>query len=344
MTPSTRRRGFTLIELLVVIAIISVLIGLLVPAVQKVREASARTVCQNNLHQIALAAHDYQTANKHLPAGMDAQHVGVLVYLLPYMEEGNRFQNFSFRPSQYPHYYSDPLNRPLASSPPSDTIPRPPAVYGCEGTIKTFLCPSAPTLEETTTAIMAVCYIQPGVDYTPIAPSEGTPPSFNGYHLVSSAPGRLVMGRSHYLGVGGYFAPSRFPQYVGLFTYKVTNSLGKVPDGTSTTLMFLEMSGGAISALSGGGIPAGQLVPSWSCGFNYTGWSWDGTANGITFPNNFNNPNSGSWALFSSRHPNNILNAAYADGSVRTINPNIDYNVLQFVAGFKDGQIVTLED
>jgi prepilin-type N-terminal cleavage/methylation domain-containing protein len=109
------RRGFTLIELLVVIAIIAILIGLLLPAVQKVREAAARSKCMNNVKQIALACHSFHDNNNTLPPAYyvgrgigwtDRPNIGpnYLVLVLPYVEQGPLYNQVTTSVQNYQQF------------------------------------------------------------------------------------------------------------------------------------------------------------------------------------------------------------------------------------------------
>jgi prepilin-type N-terminal cleavage/methylation domain-containing protein/prepilin-type processing-associated H-X9-DG protein len=356
MSRPSRRGGFTLIELLVVIAIIAILIGLLLPAVQKVREAAARMTCSNNLKQIALAAHNYESSAQVLPPGQDTQGVGPLVRLLPYLEQDNQYKLFSFRPAPvgsgasgpnvFFSWFRDPLNRPPTTN--TTAIPRPPAVYGSEGTFKTFLCPAAPPVDPSSTAIQVV------------TPPGGTPDvdwnsAFGGPGNVwfSTMPGAQIMGRTNYLASAGdprprvdrtstTNPPGRVDAH-GLFYFKSKEALARVPDGTSNTLMFAECAGGLYDAPGDPffGTPK-WTMNSWAGALWWSGYGVCPNGNSPPGQNCVNTPAGKGLSVFvpGSLHTGNLCNFAMADGSVKALNvQTLDSLSLAYLAGVRDGEV-----
>jgi prepilin-type N-terminal cleavage/methylation domain-containing protein/prepilin-type processing-associated H-X9-DG protein len=366
-----RRSGFTLIELLVVIAIIGVLIGLLLPAVQKVREAANRASCQNNLHQIALASHNYQSAFKSFPPGNNVSpnagtggytlpqpyagpYVGVLAYLLPYMEQDNVYQQLpgnsganvlttntpigtlwdtktvagAWAYSYPPFDYQVGVNAPWGS-PNGTGYPKPAA----EATIKSYLCPSDNAGPGQNTLIFGpfdalIVYANPGgagwafyVDYV------GDTPGF----------GR-ELGRANYMGVGGAEGKidptdtlhARWSPYVGVYYGNSHTKIADVKDGTSNTLAFGEYLGGQLIT----GVRFGEMT--WM-GAGWTGARW-GLAPVYNETANGGLAQDYHWIQFQSQHPG-LVNFAFADGSVRPVFKTADFTTFVQSAGMRDGFI-----
>jgi len=338
------RRGFTLIELLVVIAIIAILIGLLLPAVQKVREAAARTQCANNLKQLGVAAHNYHSTYGQLPPGYHgpspnihypadifspgpAKFVGVLVYLLPYVEQDNVYKGFSV--------LTQNVQAQWWGVNPDWTM--------AHTSIKTFQCPADGDIR-TDSAACIHTYDPTGV---------GTNPAYGG--VLYYFPGYGALGKTNYIGVAGALgancstsSPSDGPgaslaKYEGIYTNRSQVKIETISDGSSNTLMFLEhLGGGAPWTGPWGSNPAVSGSGNLNVQHTWAGSGALGTKFGLIPPQGIGGP---GWQFYSSRHTG-LINACFGDGSVRPIkysstssrNPaGVSWYVLQALAGRADG-------
>ena len=338
---SSKRRAFTLIELLVVIAIIAVLIGLLVPAVQKVREAANRMTCTNNLKQIAIAALSYESANSTLPPGgfMGGTNTGTygsypgatagpLAAMLPYLEQEAVFKklpsNLFLDPAKTPGYSVAPWAYGTApySTDGNQTGPPP----GSEATIKTFICPS----DNVTTLLSSSV----GGSIDVFAPGDDCSGQFNAasfcidyfYDLTGTFAPRQP-GASNYVGCAGGLgsysgrADTTYYLYPGIYYLKSVTRLSDILDGTSNTLAFGE-------SLAGNGQ---------NRNFHATWMAGGGMAVAWGLPSDFSVAN---WYQYSSKHPGVVV-FAFQDGSVKGLRTSVSTLTYRLLAGRADGQAVT---
>ena len=326
MSPFRSRRGFTLIELLVVIAIIAILIGLLLPAVQKVREAAARMQCSNNLKQLGLALHNYHDANNQFPTGGDlAGGVRYLIgwpgHLMPYFEEGNRKNVIdSFTPNAMltimPWRIQDPPSNgghPIFNTP-----------------IKTFVCPSS-ELGTASPDSYAVNYA---------GQLNALPQGALHYRANGGAPTvGLVQGS---WGRNQWFTTS------GIIYPKSKVTLPAISDGTSNTLMFGETSSAIGRPLLSRGW--GGIQP-WTWGYyNYESATTPPNPNAgwlmidhktLTHPIGYKDQFSANDTPYTSNHTGGA-NFAMCDGSVRFLPRTTDFPTLQMLATRAGGEVVNL--
>ena len=328
------RRGFTLIELLVVIAIIAILIGLLLPAVQKIREAANRMKCSNNLKQLGLAMHNYHDVNNFFPRNY-AKQVGGNVWealganylLLPYIEQNNLYNQFQANITNWGVTHDQLMNTKLS----------------------TYLCPSSPPPPPQS------------VDYW------GGPGT--NYAWCSGSSAETVWAGTRFNGMIAYQVDRKMGDVADglsntLLASEVLNGSGMAASATSAKYpydVFYTGDDAAFAALDANfpslaGINAIGDAPKTGARTNNGGmWAWYAAGHSsfnAAAPPNWSKPSTGGgccpggahdwgWALLPPRsmHTGGV-NGLLGDGSVRFIRNSVDLLTFQRLGNARDGQVV----
>ncbi len=357
-----KRQAFTLIELLVVIAIIAILIGLLLPAVQKVREAAARAQCANNLKQLALANLNYESAIGNMPPGIISSNGAPAQFgyrtsgrsmVLPYIEQQNISNDYNFKADWF-----DASNQSAISQ-----------------VIKTYMCPSTPRISKYDPNAYANC----GNDGTGApngVPSSAPFPAVCDYmgirqvaFEVANSPSYLNLNPIAYdnenwpPGVNnpnpvGYI-DSRVAGVMpedGFCAFGSGSRIADITDGTSSSIMFLESCGRPViyirnqntGTLAGGATGWGTRDITKISGVTPDGTCVGGVVNGGCGNGDAYHPappglvainaTNASTQPFSF-HPNGI-NAVFADGSTHFINSSASLFVVAALATRAGGEVI----
>jgi len=328
--PLRGRGAFTLIELLVVIAIIAVLIGLLLPAIQKVRDAAAQTTCKNNLKQIGIALHAFNDEKGHFPVGEfddDNENWGWMVDLLPYVEQAGMYQalvadtaNF-WRP---PNFGDGPNGINVDTLPGNSQRVNNTAAGGVvKQIIKTFDCPSTPFVKfggvNGGQTFARSSYCGNGGSVTPYLAQSSTP----GTHVCGSPKGSAMNG---------------------VFLYANDNnttwavSLTQIADGTSNTVAVGEV---GVSQNVSPTIANNRAFPTWGGGNGGGCGNFTGLGSTFRFMDTGYNLNlrtgTNSDLTFGSGHSGGA-NFLFCDDGVRFISNTVDITVYTALATRAGGE------
>ncbi len=367
------RRGFTLIELLVVIAIIAILIALLLPAVQQAREAARRTQCKNNLKQIGLAVHNFESTFRKLPHPGQCDSTGgaSTIYmsqstptlLLPYIEQGNVYNKMEHKltfaqMTAAPYNYAPAALHANSLGALYHDPNFPDTVAAAKTQIPSFICPS-----------------------TPVAAETRAPDGYGvwDYMFISVSDVEEIAGQADPIGTRPLNSTRRVQMTKqGFLSCDRNWGFGSVTDGTSNTILCIEDAGrahpnaGQFASLSTRPAPIAADSVAWSGGS--TGgrrmYAWadpDSSTNGLSGPSNALSPASRLMGINQNRTPqggpdtcrwtvNNCgpndepfswhiggCQAVMGDGSVKFLSENMDTLLLKWLAASQDGNVASVD-